>query len=172
MIEKDPITDFSAFEVDGLSEGGTVTIWVRVDDQLINSCNGIKDLIQLQVLPDTSFEIDPNILNPLNPSENELVICNTASESIELLLNTAVNLSNLEFEWTFPDGSTDITSLSENNVSDEGVYSVSAYNVLNKTCEFSDIFKVSRYTINEPQISFFDIISGTKRNVIQIKRYQ
>ena len=116
LIEQDPITDFSAFEVDGLSEGGIVTIWVRVDDQLINSCNGIKDLIQLQVLPDTSFEIDPNILNPLNPSENELVICNTASESIELLLNTAVNLSNLEFEWTFPDGSTDITSLPENNV--------------------------------------------------------
>ena len=70
----------SAFEVDGLSEGGIVTIWVRVDDQLINSCNGIKDLIQLQVLPDTSFEIDPNILNPLNPTENELVICNTNRE--------------------------------------------------------------------------------------------
>ena len=169
LIEKDSITNLSAFEVDGLSEGGIVTIWVRVDDQLINSCNGIKDLIQLQVLPDTSFEIDPNILNPLNPTENELVICNTVSETIQLLLNTAVNLSNLEFEWTFPDGSTDITSLPENNVSDEGLYSVSAYNVLNKTCEFSDIFKVSRYTINEPQISFFDITSGTKRNVIRLK---
>ena len=101
LIEKDSITNLSAFEIDGLSEGGIVTIWVRVDDQLINSCNGIKDLIQLQVLPDTSFEIDPNILNPLNPTENELVICNTVSETIQLLLNSAVNLSNLEFEWTF-----------------------------------------------------------------------
>jgi gliding motility-associated-like protein len=168
LIEKDSIANLSAFEVDGLSEGGTVNIWVRVDDQLINSCNGIKDLIQLQVLPDTSFEIDPNILNPLNPTENELVICNTASESIELLLNTTVNLSNLEFEWTFPDGSTNVTSFPENNVSDEGVYSVSVYNILNKTCEFSDIFKVSRYTINEPQLSFFEITSGTKSNAIKL----
>lgn len=168
LIEKDSITNLSAFEVDGLFEGGTVNIWVRVDDQLINSCNGIKDLIQLQVLPDTSFEIDPNILNPINPTENELVICDTASESIELLLNTAVNLSNLEFEWTFPDGSTNVTSFPENNVSDEGVYSVSAYDILNKTCEFSDIFKVSRYTINEPQLSFFEITSGTKSNAIKL----
>ena len=98
-----------------------------------------------------------------------MVICNTVYETIELILNTPVNSANIEFEWVFPDGTSNFSTIPEYDVSDEGNYEGYARNILNQTCEFYETFKVSRYTINDPQLSFFDITSGTKHNAIKLK---
>lgn len=168
LLEQNQIQNLTYFEVDGQAEGGIVEIWIRVDDDISNSCNGIKNLIVLETLADTSFVIDPSNLNPLNPIENEVLICNTSKEDVSLILNTESNITNLEFEWVLPNGSSSFTSVSQFSVQNEGDYQVKAYNINDGSCVFVEDFIVRIYKINEPQLAFFDIVSGTRNNSIKL----
>ena len=165
LSELNAIPDISNYEISGYPDGGFVKLWVRVDDEF-NSCNGIKELITLEVLPDISFEIDSGVLNPINTTDKEVLICNSGTETVSLNLGTTNNKTKLIYEWTLADNTIQTTVDPELEVSEEGNYKIK---VKYEDCELSENFKVSIYNINDPQLDFFDLVSGTKRNAIQLK---
>ena len=165
LLELNAIPDISNYEISGYPEGGFVKLWVRVDDEF-NSCNGIKELITLEVLPDISFEIDSAVLNPNNLTDKEVLICNSGTALVKLNLETPNNKTKLIYEWILADNTIQTTIDPELEVSEEGNYKIT---VKYEDCALSENFKVSIYAINDPQLDFFDLVSGTKRNAIQLK---
>ena len=165
LSELNAIPDISNYEISGYPEGDQVKLWVRVDDEF-NSCNGVKELITLEVLPDVSFEIDSAVLNPINTTDKEVLICNSGTATVSLNLGTPNNKTKLTYEWTLADGTIQTTTDPKLEVSDEGNYKIS---VKYDDCVLSENFKVSIYNIIDPQLDFFDLVGGTKRNSIQLK---
>lgn len=116
-------------------------------------CEDAQVNIQFLVNPNTNFSVD------------DIVICDGASEAIQLRLEN--DSESYNFEWTFPDNTVVTTTQPELWVNQIGVYEVSASN-LNGSCAFSQNFEV--FASEGPTITLdnITIVEGSSNNSILI----